>query len=152
MRPFESDTLMRPPLLGRAKQKYLFLEEHLDPFSASALDRCTVVLMLWHFHKEMDVVGSIRQSSDIYIGKNGCCWAREKRKEVGEEQWDHLITPSTLMLLDSHFAAPAEVLRWYMECSLHTICNFSPQRNQGDDISQCSATNTGEGVGGKECI
>lgn len=48
--------------------------------AASAMDRCTVVLMLWHFHKEMDVVGSIRQHSDIYIRKNGCCWAKEERR------------------------------------------------------------------------
>lgn len=45
-----------------------------------------MVLMLWHFHKEMDVVGSIRQRGDIYIRKNGCCWAMEESKKVGEEQ------------------------------------------------------------------
>lgn len=118
----------------------------LDPFSASALDRCTVVLMLWHFHKEMDVVGSIRQHGDIYMRKNGCCSARKERKEVGAEQWDSVITPSTLMLLDSHFAPPAEVLRCYMECSLYTICNSSLQRIQGEDICQCTATNIGGGL------
>lgn len=32
--------------------------------------------MLWHFHKEMDVVGSVRQQGDIYIRKNGCCQTR----------------------------------------------------------------------------
>lgn len=63
----------------------------LTPFlfwsaAASAMDRCTAVLILWHFHEEMDVVGSIRQRSDIYIRKNGCCWAREGRKEVGAAQ------------------------------------------------------------------
>lgn len=69
----------------------------LTPFflgpAAPVLGRCTVVLMLWHFHKEMDVVGSIRQHGDIYIRKNGCCWARGKEKEVGEEQQPGVITP-----------------------------------------------------------
>ena len=74
-----------PALLNVATQKYLLQEQHRaswPPFlfsaAASALDRCTVVLMLWHFHKEMDVVGSIRQQSDIYIRKNGCCWPKGK--------------------------------------------------------------------------
>ncbi len=31
-------------------------------------------------------MGSIRQHSDIYIRKNGCCWAREESKEAGKEQ------------------------------------------------------------------
>lgn len=50
--------------------------------AASAMDRCSVELKLWHFHKEMDVLGSSRWGhwSDIYKRVNGCCWAREKRK------------------------------------------------------------------------
>lgn len=47
--------------------------------AASAMDRCAVALMLWHFHKEMDVGGSKRQHSDIYIWKNGCCQAGSER-------------------------------------------------------------------------
>lgn len=74
-----------------------------------------MVLMVWHFHKEMDVVGSIRQHSDIYIRKNGCCSAIGKEKEAGEEQQHGVITPSTLMFLDNHFAPPAMQQVWCIQ-------------------------------------
>lgn len=92
MRSFEFDMVFGSSSLKQCNTEILLPEIApclLTPFFWSAavlaLDRCTVVLMLWHFHKEMDVVGSIRQHSDIYIRKNGCCWAREERK-VGEEE------------------------------------------------------------------
>lgn len=100
--------------------------------------------MLWHFHKEMDVVGSIRQQSDIYIRKNGCCWAEEgKGKRLERCRGAAVIAPSSLMLLDSHFAPPAVVQRWYMKYFLYTICNSSQQRKRGDDTCQRAATGTG---------
>lgn len=63
------------------------------------MDRCTVVLMLWHFHKEMDVVGSIRQHSDIYIRKEWMLLRpgeERKKKEMGEEQHAQWLSPPLL--------------------------------------------------------
>lgn len=97
------------------------------------MDRCTVVLMLWHFHKEMDVVGSIRQHSDIYIRKEWMLLRpgeERKKKKRWERNSMHsgYHPPSSLMLLDSHFAPPAVVQRWYMKYFLYTICSCSQQK------------------------
>lgn len=75
------------------------------PSAASAVDRCSVALMLWHFHKKMDAVGSERQQGDIYIRKNGSCQTRggkEVQKQAQRSGY-HITAPSPL-LLDSHLA------------------------------------------------
>lgn len=54
-----------------------------------------------------------------------------------------VISPSLPMLLDSHFAPPAEAQAWYMKYFLYNICTSSQQRSRGDDMCQCMATGTG---------
>lgn len=75
------------------------------PSAASAVDRCSVALMLWHFHNKMDAVGSERQQGDIYIRKNGSCQTRggkEVQKQAQRSGY-HITAPSSPPL-DSHLA------------------------------------------------
>lgn len=55
-----------------------------------------------------------------------------------------VITSSSPMLLDSHFAPPAEIQAWYMKYFLYNICTSSQQWSRGDDMCQHMATNAGE--------
>ena len=68
---------------------------------------------------------------------------KEKRQE--RSSGAAVSTPSSLMLLDSHFAPPAVVQRLYMKYVLYNICNSIQQRNRGDDMCQCAATQAQEG-------
>lgn len=92
--------------------------------------RCGISTRRWMLRR------SIRHQSDIYIRKNGCCRAREGRKGRRERSGNTaVITTSSLMLPDSHFAPlppppppPAVALRWYMEIfSLHHL-QFQPAK------------------------
>lgn len=80
----------------------------------------------WHLHKK----------EWMLLGQGG-------KKRWGRNSSTAVITPSSLMLLDSHFAPPAVVQRWYMKHFLCNICNSSRQRNRGDDICQRTSTSTG---------
>lgn len=92
MRSFEFDTVFHPALwqCNRGIPLPEIAPWLLTPFVAAPQPRHridAVVPMLWHFKGKIDVQRSIRQHTDIYIRKNGCCWAREERKMVGEGSW-----------------------------------------------------------------
>lgn len=117
--------------------------QHTFFSAASAVDRCTVALILWHFHKEMDVVGSVRQQGDIYIRKNGCCQTRGE-KEVQKQAHTAVITSphphrrfSTVILPDGEPGRDMKIkIIIIKKKNLCKSCRCSQNRKWGDDTRQ----------------
>lgn len=78
--------------------------------AASALDRCSVEPALWHFHWEMDAVGSVRQHADIYIRRKTQCWGSQGKGK----RWENIGLTAVITKLNLvHGAADeGEVRAW----------------------------------------
>ena len=103
----------------------------------------TVALMLWHFHKEINVVGSVRQQGDIYIRKNGCCHTRGG-KEVQKQACTAVITSPhaqrrfpTVILPDRETGKDTRTRKKRKKTKQScNICSCSRDRKLGDGTPQ----------------